>query len=104
MLLTFKSPTGADLVMFEDSAKEILALLGKNPGDGRGIILVEQLPSAIATLRAELSADKASQPKPGNKTDELDAEPQVSLSQRAIPFIEMLERALKDNETITWGV
>jgi hypothetical protein len=104
MLLTFKSPTGADLVMFDKSAKEILALLGKNPEDGRGIILVEQLPAAIATLRAALADDQANPPAPGDQANERDAEPQVSLSQRAIPFIEMLERALKDKEAITWGV
>lgn len=104
MLLTFKSPTGADLLMFDESAKEILALLRKNPDDGRGIITVEQLPSAIATLRAALANDKTSLAMPDHMTGEDDAEPLVSLSQRAIPFVEMLERALKNNEAITWGV
>ena len=51
MLFTFKSPSGADLLMFDKNAREILSLLGKNPDDSRGIILVEQLPAAIATLQ-----------------------------------------------------
>lgn len=104
MLLTFKSANGTDLVMFDKSAREILALLGKNPEDGRGIILVEQLPAAIATLRAALADDQANPPEPGDLANDTEIEPPVSLSQRAIPFIAMLERALKDQEAITWGV
>jgi hypothetical protein len=100
MLFTFKSPTGADLVMFDKSAREILTLLGKNPEEKRGIILVEQLPAAIATLRTAL----AEGPKSVEKTDEDDAETPVSQSQRIIPFVEMLEQALKRSEAITWGV
>jgi hypothetical protein len=86
--------------MFDKSAKEILTLLGKNPEDKRGIILVEQLPTAITTLRTAL----AEAPMSGDKMDKGDTEPQVTLSQRVIPFVEMLERALKHNEAITWGV
>ncbi len=100
MLFTFKSPSGADLLMFDKNAREILSLLGKNPDDSRGIILVEQLPAAIATLRTAL----ANNPSSDDGTDEGDAEPQVVLSQRIMPFLEMLERALKHNEAITWGV
>lgn len=100
MLFTFKSPTGADLVMFDKSAAEILALLGKNPEDRRGIILVEQLPAALATLRSAL----ANSPKAENVKDEDGAEEQVGLGQRIIPFLEMLERALKNDEAITWGI
>ena len=104
MLFTFKSNSGPNLVMFEKGAQEILSLLGKNPAEAQGIITVEQLPGAIATLRTALSSAIASQKTREEKADEPDAEHKVSLSQRALPFIEMLERAKKDQEVITWGV
>lgn len=53
MLITFKSANNADLIMLEASGKEILALLGKNPEDTRGIITVEQLPEAISILQKQ---------------------------------------------------
>jgi len=106
MLFTFKSASIGNLIMHEKSGKEILALLGKNPEDQRGIITVEQLPAAIATLQAAVGADKAEQPDTEAQASETEAADNlaVSLSQRAVPFIEMLERALKDNEPVVWGV
>lgn len=106
MLLTFKSATNADLVMHEKSGKEILALLAKNPDDSRGIITVEQLPGAIATLQQAIAADKARPPETasGQPCSEEDDDPPVSLAQRATPFIEMLERAVKAGEPVIWGV
>ncbi|NTV70276.1 MAG: DUF1840 domain-containing protein [Azonexaceae bacterium] len=106
MLFTFKSASNADLIMHEKSGKEILALLGKSPEDARGVITVEQLPGAIATLKKAITANKgelheaASSPSK-NETDD---EPQVSLAQRAAPFVDMLESAVKAGEPIVWGV
>lgn len=106
MLFTFKSATNADLIMHEKGGKEILALLGKSPDEARGIITVEQLPEAIATLQKAIVADKArpqeSAASPGNT--EADDEPPVSLAQRAAPFVDMLERAVKAGEPVVWGV
>ena len=97
MLFTFKSATNADLIMHEKSGKEILALLGKSPEDVRGIITLEQLPGAITTLQKAIVADKArpQETAASQNAGEADDEPPVSLSQRAAPFIEMLERAVK---------
>lgn len=106
MLFTFKSATNADLIMHEKSGKEILALLGKIPENARGVITVEQLPGAIATLRKAIVADKAKpqETAASPSKNETDDEPPVSLAQRAAPFIEMLERAAKTGEPIVWGV
>jgi len=106
MLFTFKSATNADLIMHEKSGKEILALLGKAPEDARGVITVEQLPAAISTLQTAVAAAKAKPPEQnatGSESETGDEQP-VSLAQRATPFIEMLERSLKDRELVTWGV
>ncbi len=106
MLFTFKSATNADLIMHEKSAKEILALLGKSPEDARGIITVEQLPGAIATLQKAVVADKAKPQEPASNASktEADDERPVSLAQRAAPFVDMLERAANAGEPVVWGV
>jgi len=106
MLLTFKSATNADLIMHEKNGKEILVLLGKSPDDARGIITVEQLTAAIATLKKAIAADKSrpQEPAAGASKNDPDDEPTVSLAQRATPFIEMLERAVNAGEPVVWGV
>jgi hypothetical protein len=106
MLFTFQSATSGGLMMFEQSGKEILALVGKGPEETRGIITTEQLPAAISSLKTALAAEKARRPENNAKvidSEETDGQ-MVSLYQRAVPFIEMLERALKDNEPVVWGV
>uniref|UniRef100_Q47EE2 DUF1840 domain-containing protein n=1 Tax=Dechloromonas aromatica (strain RCB) TaxID=159087 RepID=Q47EE2_DECAR len=106
MLITFKSATNADLIMHEKSGKEILLLLGKNPDEARGIITVEQLPGAVATLQQATAAEKASSSETATSPSETepDDEPPVSLAQRAAPFIDMLERAIKAGNPVLWGV
>jgi hypothetical protein len=106
MLFTFQSATNGGLMMFEKNGKDILALLGKDPEDARGIITVEQLPAAISALQTALRADKARRPEKNSNASETEFADDQSVSQyrRAVPFIEMLERALKDREPVVWGV
>ena len=52
MLIVFKSPASGDVIMFEKNGKEMLGVLGKDPADAKGIVTVEQLPGAIAAVRA----------------------------------------------------
>ena len=105
MLVTFKSAASGDLIMFEKNGREILALLGKDPEAARGIVTAEQLPGVIAALRTAIAADKARQA--GQPAAENDAESgvdrEINLSQRALPLLEMLERALQEREPVTWG-
>lgn len=105
MLITFKSAVSGDLIMHEKNGKEILVRLGKDPEAASGIITVEQLPAAIASLRAVLMPDNSGTAKHGNTaaaTDE--AADRISLAQRALPLLETLERALAGGKPVTWGV
>jgi hypothetical protein len=111
MLITFKSAAAADVLMFGDAAQAILKILGKDPGDPRGIVTVEQLPDAIARLREAIEADRArrSQPTPeeeeaARETGQTGMAAPVSLAQRAYPLLEMLEYSLKEQKPVTWGV
>ena len=105
MLIIFKSPASGDVNMLEKNARELLGLLGKNPDDRQGVITVEQLPAAINALQAEIAADKA-QPKNSAESHESDdgAEPEISLAQRALPLLQLLQNALKAKAMVTWGV
>ena len=105
MLIIFKSPASGDVNMLEKNARELLGLLGKNPDDRQGVITVEQLPAAINALQAEIAADKA-RPKINDKGHESDddAEPEISLAQRALPLLQLLQNALKAKAMVTWGV
>lgn len=107
MLITFHSDESADVIMFGDAAKALLAILGKDPQDGQGIVTVEQLPAAIERLHAAIEEDRARQGEP----DEEAAKEQgqtgmaapVGLAQRGWPLLEMLERSARAGVPVTWG-
>ena len=107
MLIIFKSPASGDVIMFEKNGKEMLGVLGKDASDAKGIVTVEQLPGAIAAVKAAIEADKARAADAGKTEADDDAKPAgggVSFFQRAVPLLELLERSLKDKVPVTWGV
>jgi hypothetical protein len=106
MLFTFQSATSGGLMMFDKGGKEILALLGQDPEEARGIITAEQLPGAISALKTALATDKAKQPEKNTKVIGIEeaGDQKVSLFQRVVPFIQMLERAEHEKESVIWGV
>jgi len=108
-MITFKSSATADIMMFDDVATHLIGLMGKEATD-KGVINVEQLPTAIARLeaaiisdheqhRAHLLADEA-QEVDGNGN----SRPFVSLTLRILPLLEMLRVSLKEKEPVVWGV
>ena len=115
MLVTFKSHASADVIMFGDAAKKLIAILGKDPHGAQGIITAQQLPEAIACLKAAIEEDRARQAELERRRTEADeaadkeagrtgmAAP-VSLAQRAWPLLNMLETAHKEEVPVTWGV
>ncbi len=56
MLVIFKSKAGGDIIMFEENAKQILDLLGKDTD--KGIITAEQTADAIVKLENEIERRK----------------------------------------------
>lgn len=100
MLITFKSPASSDVMMFGEVAERMMRIIGKDPAD-KGIVTVENLPAAIAKLKAAVSADAqpGSQLAPGN-----DGKQSVGLTQRALPLIELFEWSLKQEVPVVWGV
>lgn len=115
MIVTFQSPASGDVIMFGDVAQRMMKLMGKDVTD-KGIVTVEQLPDAIARLRAAIDEDK--QQRAGMHEEDLpqtepvgsgggkgsSSRPFVTLTQRAVPLLELLEWSLKKKKPVVWGV
>ncbi len=105
MLYIFKSKAAGDLILLQANGERILQIIGKEPGP-KGIILPEQMPAAIAALEkaiatAQTAAEATDEPEADNA---MAAAEQVTLRQRAVPFIDMLRRCQAAGKDIVWGV
>jgi len=108
MLYKFKSKATGDLIMLEPNGRRVLEIIGKDAGP-KGIILPEEMPAAISALEAAIAQEEQEQ-------EALAAEAKakgevargladnVSLRQRAVPFVDMLRRASGAGKEIVWGV
>ena len=106
MLITFRSQASGDVMMFDEVARQMLRIIGKEPDD-KGIITVAQLPDAIAALKDAIAADRAEWTEhPGPVANEMEtdkgADLFVSTSQRAHPLLEQLEWSLKADKPVLW--
>ena len=107
MLYRFKSKASGDVVMLQPNGKQLLEILGKDP-EAPGIILPEQIPAAIQTLRDAVFEDEAELQRQiqealarGEDTPDPD---RITLRVRVTPFIELLQHSLREHTEITWGV
>jgi hypothetical protein len=113
MLVKFKSKAAADVVMYEEHAKLILDLLGKDVK--QGIITADQAGPAIAAVAAEIERldrlaaeeEKKNAPQQDDDYDDIgqsEQAPVVKFSTRAYPVLEMLRAAQKSKQPVVWGV
>jgi Domain of unknown function (DUF1840) len=101
MLVRFKSVATEDLTMFDNVAVPLIRMLGAT-GNIPGGLSADDLPSAISRLRSELAR---AQPVPAESNDDArdkDREPPVALAARAMPLMQILERAAKAHEAVMW--
>jgi cyclopropane-fatty-acyl-phospholipid synthase len=127
MLYKFKSKATGDLIMLEPQGRQILKIIGKEPG-AKGIIEPHQMLAAIEALQqavvkeeearqaAEREAQAAAEQAANNAVAGVAVEPTksgahtgsdkaaISLKQRVVPFIDMLRRAHAEDKDIVWGV
>ena len=107
MLYKFKSKAAGDLIMLEPNGRRVLQIIGKDPGP-KGIIQPSEMAGAIHALEDAIVREEAEQKAAveeararGEVPPKFDA---ISLRQRAVPFIDMLRRASKEDKEIVWGV
>lgn len=114
MLITFKSKSYPDVMMYQEHAKRILDLLDKDPE--MGVITSAEAARAVDLLEHEIeesrkhpSTDVVEQDiKAHHGDDENDPDHEqvemVSFSTRAYPMLEMLRSARDHHTDILWGV
>jgi hypothetical protein len=107
MLYKFKSKAAGDLIMLEPNGRRVLEIIGKTPGP-KGIIEPAQIPAAVQALEAAIAGEEADHQAAieeakanGRVAPKL---PDVSLRQRAVPFLDMLRRSSQARKEILWGV
>jgi Domain of unknown function (DUF1840) len=107
MLYKFKSKAAGDLIMLEPNGRRVLQIIGKDT-QATGIVLPEQMPAAITALTSAIAQEEAEQQSAITAAKAEGAVPPafdaVNLRKRAWPFVEMLQRCVKENASVTWGV
>jgi Domain of unknown function (DUF1840) len=101
MLYKFKSDAGGDVIMLEATGRQVLEIMGKGH-DPKGILLPEQMAAAKAAIEAAIALEE----QVGKTSDEPEdkANKRISLRTRAWPLVTLIERSLKAQVPITWGV
>jgi hypothetical protein len=89
--------------MFGDVALRLLKLMGHS-GTVPSAILADDIPQALARLKAAIAADRAAsgESTPNGAESDDSEEPAVSLAHRAFPLIELLEAAAKRKCDVMW--
>jgi hypothetical protein len=102
MLITFKTPVHADITMFGDVAKALIRMMGHS-GTVPGALLAADVPDALARLQAAVDANPQAPLDPQHEEDNEDARSQsVSLRHRALPLIELLQAAAREEKNVMW--
>lgn len=107
MLYKFKSKAAGDLIMLEPNGRRVLQIIGKDAGP-KGIIQPHEMGPAVRALEAAIAAEEAEQKALIEEAKAKGEVPptfkDVSLRQRAVPFMDMLRRCEREDAEIVWGV
>ncbi|UUM32502.1 DUF1840 domain-containing protein [Vibrio japonicus] len=105
MLITFRSKSH-NVTMFGDVALKILSMMGHS-GAVPGAILAKDVPQALDQLNSAIELEKM-KAKPVEPEDDNDDEydeyvdPPVSIVNRALPILELLNTAVRDECNVMW--
>ncbi len=105
MLVRFSSTETESITMFGDAARDLIRMLGAS-GAVPGAIGAEDVPAALALLKHRLSTrpeDEVVHPA-NEEVDEADKNSPVQLATRAVPLIDLLERAIAAKVPVMWEV
>lgn len=102
MLIKFSTTASyPDITMFGEVALKLLKFMGRR-GTVPSAIGPEDIQQALEALRKGVAeADEALEDQPAHDEEEGEERP-VSLHNRALPLIEMLEAAQRENVPVMW--
>lgn len=102
MIYKFRSKAAGDVIMLGPNGDRVLTLMGKDPAP-QGIIEPGQMAAAIEALTVAVAADDAARAAV-SADDQTEGKPEgISLRQRVWPLVEMMKRALAEDQAIVWG-
>jgi uncharacterized membrane protein YkoI len=113
MLISFKSKSSPEVLMYQEHAQRILDLLHKSPT--RGVITAAEAAQALTVLEQEVAASKLhpdedvehdahAHEKEDGESQEHALMQRVGFAARAYPLLEMLRSAKQENVDIVWGI
>ncbi|WP_124951827.1 DUF1840 domain-containing protein [Sulfuriferula thiophila] len=97
MLVTFTTDAYADITMFGDVGFAMLKMMGHS-ATVPGAILAADVPAALAQLKAALASDTTAPPVTDVDADE----PVVSMANRGLPLVNLLEAAAMAKADVMW--
>ena len=103
MLITFTCEVHHDVVFFGEVGQALLTAMGMS-GRVPGALRAEDIPAARASLEAwleRLPEAPAGDEKSGEEAEE-EEEASVPMRRRALPLLEMLERAEQEGVMVMW--
>lgn len=102
MLVTFTTKAYADITMFGDVALSLLKMMGHS-GTVPSAILAADAPKALEKLKKALDVKvEPSQVQKSADNSSEDDEPHISMHNRALPLLALLDAAVKENADVTW--
>ena len=111
MIYKFKSKVTGDLILLEANGQAVLKIIGKADHDTltKGILLPEDMPAAILALENAVAFEESAHAEAVQKAlatgHEAPKQPNaISLRQRCVPFIQMLQRCHQADKEVVWGV
>ena len=111
MLYKFKTKATGDVIMLQANGQRVLEIIGKHSAAEpsiKGILLPEHMPQALGALQSAVEQEETQRKEAiaQAKAEKLAAPrfEEVSLRQRALPFMDMVHQCMKAEEAITWGV
>ena len=99
MLITFHSKDYYPIEMFGDIALQLIEKMGCRP-KAPGAIYAEDVPQALWQLQQNLQELEEDQQLEFDEDGQ--AVQKISLRQRAVPLIEMLQKAAKAQHIVSW--
>jgi hypothetical protein len=107
MIYKFKSKAAGDLIMLGPNGDALLRAIGRDPSP-KGIIEPAAMPAAIEAIERTIAADEAARAdaerEARDQGEQLPPREGVTPRQRLFPMVDMMRRAIKDDEPIVWGV
>ena len=103
MIVTFKSKAGGDVIYFKDIAMKLLQLMQRDD-KVPSALFAEDVSAALSQLQQGLAAMavEEQQKVAASEQREETAKPYISLITRAMPLINLLEKAQKKQCPVMW--